>query len=599
MQSLHVAAGHFQAGRLEAAEQVCRQILSADRNNPNALYLLGVIAHQSGQQDAAIELLAKSLKRAPQNAEAQNYLGIVFAGADRSHEAARCFRRAVKLQPSLVEAHNNLGNTLRELGRMEDSAKQFRIAISHNPGYSQAYIGLSCCMREMGDLDGAAACLEKALSCDELNHEAYFNLGNVRADQARVDEAVACYETALQIAPGFTDAYYQLVLMLEEFGRPRDAYNCVLKLIDLEPESARALYHLANCQAALGEDTQAAEAYAKALELCDDTELVTNILLAFSQLPAAPLGERHLELIEAMPPVTPDAGHIGTISQAKRDLARAGTLHKIGRIDDAWLAYIAGNQAFDAIYAGCWQEELQQFLRIQKTADAFKGQFSSIETDDIELPISLLILGPSRSGKSTLERLAGSLNGVSNSHESLLLNQSIARSLGCKGSVPICLGDLPEERRPAFRKHYCETLREVAHGARVVTNTHPVNIISAGWLAELVPNIRMIYVRRNRRDTALRIFMKMYSINTNYYAYNLDRIAEYLTWYEELCEIWRKMLGDKFLIVRYEDMVADAENIRAELVALCGLDPPEGAAPCLADDRDAASLYEEFLSNTD
>ena len=45
-QSIRIGLEHHQAGQLREAEQIYRQVLDIDPNNPEALHLLGVIAHQ-------------------------------------------------------------------------------------------------------------------------------------------------------------------------------------------------------------------------------------------------------------------------------------------------------------------------------------------------------------------------------------------------------------------------------------------------------------------------------------------------------------------------------------------------------------------------
>ena len=47
-QAFQIAVQHHQAGRLSQAEQLYRQILAQMPNHPDALHLLGVVAHQAG-----------------------------------------------------------------------------------------------------------------------------------------------------------------------------------------------------------------------------------------------------------------------------------------------------------------------------------------------------------------------------------------------------------------------------------------------------------------------------------------------------------------------------------------------------------------------
>ncbi|MCS5659524.1 MAG: tetratricopeptide repeat protein, partial [Dehalococcoidia bacterium] len=56
-QALDFAMQHHTAGRLPEAEKIYQQILQTDPNHPDALHLLGVIAHQVGQNNRAVDLI--------------------------------------------------------------------------------------------------------------------------------------------------------------------------------------------------------------------------------------------------------------------------------------------------------------------------------------------------------------------------------------------------------------------------------------------------------------------------------------------------------------------------------------------------------------
>src|SRR5258707_321142 len=56
-----IALQHHQAGRLETAEQIYRQILMPEPNQPDALHLLGVVTHRLGNHAAAIEYISRAV----------------------------------------------------------------------------------------------------------------------------------------------------------------------------------------------------------------------------------------------------------------------------------------------------------------------------------------------------------------------------------------------------------------------------------------------------------------------------------------------------------------------------------------------------------
>ncbi len=61
MTELDRALDHHQAGRLEEAETLYREVLAREPEHPDALHLLGVIAHQSGEQEKAVTLIGQAI----------------------------------------------------------------------------------------------------------------------------------------------------------------------------------------------------------------------------------------------------------------------------------------------------------------------------------------------------------------------------------------------------------------------------------------------------------------------------------------------------------------------------------------------------------
>ena len=71
-QALDLALQHHTAGSLSQAEGIYQQIIQSDPNQPIALHLLGVIAHQVGKNDTAVDLITKALTIKPEYAEAHS-----------------------------------------------------------------------------------------------------------------------------------------------------------------------------------------------------------------------------------------------------------------------------------------------------------------------------------------------------------------------------------------------------------------------------------------------------------------------------------------------------------------------------------------------
>ena len=74
-EALAIAIQHHQAGRLQAAEQIYRQILQVEPNHADAIHLLGVIAHQVGKHEIAVEYIGRAIGLNGNAAAFHNNLG--------------------------------------------------------------------------------------------------------------------------------------------------------------------------------------------------------------------------------------------------------------------------------------------------------------------------------------------------------------------------------------------------------------------------------------------------------------------------------------------------------------------------------------------
>ena len=77
-EALAIAIQHHQAGRLQAAEPVYRQILLADPNHADAIHLLGVIAHQAGRHEVAVQYIERAIRLNGSVAPFYNNLGEAY-----------------------------------------------------------------------------------------------------------------------------------------------------------------------------------------------------------------------------------------------------------------------------------------------------------------------------------------------------------------------------------------------------------------------------------------------------------------------------------------------------------------------------------------
>ena len=93
-QALQTAFSFERAGMQGPAENIYRQILSADANQPEVWRRLGLIANASGRPAEALQFFAKAIALAPGNAVYYADLGLVYRGLGQLEKAIDMTRPA-------------------------------------------------------------------------------------------------------------------------------------------------------------------------------------------------------------------------------------------------------------------------------------------------------------------------------------------------------------------------------------------------------------------------------------------------------------------------------------------------------------------------
>jgi tetratricopeptide (TPR) repeat protein len=369
-----------------------------------------------------------------------------------------------------------------------------------------------------------------------------------------------------------------------EYELGRDAYR---EALALAPSPEAAAMGLGVCSAQLGAHADAA----RALEgLYNRGVRTVDVLTSLSMLPPALV---NVDLLSAADKLVRGQGEDELEFKTSVAFIRAAALHHARRYPEAWeqLSYANG-----AIF-----QRVQQDLPV--LADGRRRTLESLREAKIEPaddggahPVSLFILGPSRSGKSSLEALLGTVEGVKLGHENSIVQNAVRGAFQSAGFLKAGLFErLPPEFHPLCRENYLDELARAAGSAKVFTSTHPVHIYNAASIAAIFPRVRFILVNRDLEDNALRIFMRKYN-RGNSYAYDLKAIRAHLTWWQEMMDVLAEKLPSMVRVVHYEDVVADPPAALRTSLELCGLDVPTKPIPETGDDRGCALPYREFMA---
>jgi len=186
-----LAAEHHQAGRLEQAEKLCRQVLQKNPGHVDALRMLGLIAAAAGDLEDAEHLLRQALENAPDHVPAMFELGRVLKELDHHEQAIEVYREIVKLHPDNPKAHFRLAGVLGPAALTELSAAAYQRCLDLAPQHAGAWLGLGHMLKTLGRQDEGIEAYQRCLELEPDFGEAYYSLANLktyRFDDAQIQE---------------------------------------------------------------------------------------------------------------------------------------------------------------------------------------------------------------------------------------------------------------------------------------------------------------------------------------------------------------------------------------------------------------------------
>jgi tetratricopeptide (TPR) repeat protein len=475
-----------------------------------------------------------------------------------------------------------LAENLRRAGKTDAAITVLETLAARFPDYVGALQTLGILHLDKRNYPRALMCLISAAMLNPRSWLILTALGRVYLRLGAREMAAMALEQATRLKSDDASIFVTLGDIYREEREYELAAEAYRKALAVEPTLKPAIFGLARTCAYLGDHKDAAKAYERLVKKGDRS---IGVLWGLARLPPSFV---KLNLVSLLNKVKSDREEDFDNHLA---FARAQIFDRAGRHEEAWELLTGANRTLylkhkeSADQTSATQRECLAELR----AKSWKARGGKPGTGS--KAISLFIFGPSRSGKTSLEKLVGVLPGVKRGYENHIASNAVRRTFHMAGFLNV--GDyrlLPPQLEPLAREIYEEELERRAGSARVFTNTGPGHARDAARMAAVLPNIRYVFVKRDPDDVALRIFQTRYQ-KGNYYAYDLQTIRDHIAWYYEMIDGLAEMFPAISRVIHYEHMVADPEGALRQVSELCGLEIPDGPIPAIGDDRGCASPY--------
>lgn len=561
----NIGTAYYDRGDLDDAIGAYRRALELDPVNTETLNNLAIALKDDGKIEEAMATCRQATTMDPNSATAWNSLGNALMDIGETGQGIDAYRRAIDIKPDNAEVLNNLGFSLESSGDPSGAIEACRRAISLRPEYALAYLNLGLALKSSGSLDDAIANFRRAVEIDPTLAKAFNALGVALYDKGQFDDSVDVFGAALALEPNYAVVHNNLAASLESLGQYEQAIESYHKSIELAPNRPEAFNNLGVALETVGQFDEAVDVFHQALELQPGyAQAYKNLSSVVDFKP----GDPNIPIMESLAEDTNTSND--DLSLLSFALGKA--YENTGDYEKVFDALAKGNRLYRDRLTFDPADVEALFDRIIATFDSSFCSSESGDGYDSDLPI--FIVGMPRSGTSLVEQILAShpqVHGAGELRDVSRLAIDLPRRFGLSVSYPECATNVAPEDWAAVGQDYVNGLQALSPDSPRISDKMPPNHQYIGLINRVLPNAAIIHCVRDPVDTCLSCFKTLFR-EGQLYSFDLTELGLYYRQYKRLDDHWKKLLPNRMLDIRYEDVIEDLEGSARRLVAHCGLD---------------------------
>jgi tetratricopeptide (TPR) repeat protein len=432
-----------------------------------------------------------------------------------------------------VEALRLLGRIAQRRGAPDRAEGLFREVVDSAPGYADARLDFVSVLIERQKYAAALEQVDLRLRTAPSDPEARFLRATILAGLGRHDDAVPIFRELLSETPQRNHLHIVLGHSLKALGRTDEAVRAYRDATNGQADIGDAFWSLANLKTYHFSDHEV----------------------------------ERMRSLEALPsPGPPDRAQLCfALGKALEDRADYG---------ESWAFYERGNSLVRA-NSGYRPEAIEDNARrmIQICSSEFFVARTGAGTAARD---PIFIVGLPRSGSTLLEQILASHPDVDGTHElhdiPRIVSELQGQGLNRGGArYPDLLPGLDPVLFERLGRRYLEETQVYRHGRPRFVDKMPNNFSHIGLIHLMLPNARIIDIRREPMACCLSNLKQLYARGQEF-CYGIEDIARYYRTYLELMRHWNRVLPGRVLRVSYENLVQDLGASVRQILAHCGLE---------------------------
>lgn len=443
-----------------------------------------------------------------------------------------------------------------------------------------------------GHLDAAERALAPAAEQVPAHPEVLRLRGMLRLAQGRAAEAIALLAQASALRPGDASIHYTLALALEAAHDPERALAAMRRACATGPELADCWYGLGRMLFDAGQLQPGIDALQRAVDLAprhaNARAMLATILNLDGRADAAQVQYREILAqrpgsgaawwgLATLKPMPLDADDIAHMSAALHipDLAETDRIALLFALAHAQEGQGEFAQALDSL------GRAHAISRRRDPWDArqFDARIDSIIVAFAKPPVGassgrgkevIFIASLPRSGSTLTEQILASHSQVQGTSELADLPLLIkAESAHRQRPFPQWTGSLAEAQWDDLGQRYLARTARWREQRPRFTDKMPGNWIYVGAILAMLPNARVVIVRRDPLETCFGCYR--YYFNQHGYTHDFQDLATAWRGFDRAAKHWQKLYPDRVRVQEYEALVADPEKQIRELLEFCDL----------------------------
>ena len=263
--ALTAALAAHRANNLADARAGYDAVLAAMPDNPDALYLRGMIHLVEGELEQGEILTRRAIAAKPDFPEALGNLGRIAVARGKPELAVQIWQKSLRLKPDGSEIRLELGRVLVAAKRYADAVANQLVGLLQTPDDPAMLLVLGNALQGQGQTDAAIATYRRGVALQPDNADHQHNLGVSLFEDREIDAAIAQYRTALALRPTDPDILNSLGVAQRAIGDLDAAVASYHAALAAAPAHAQALNNLGVAQTERRELDDAAASYRAAI----------------------------------------------------------------------------------------------------------------------------------------------------------------------------------------------------------------------------------------------------------------------------------------------------------------------------------------------